>query len=142
MLVQQLLAYRRLLLRYTSCCLNDGTQLNLSPLRGLKGVKFVINGKQLGVFLNKVYASKNLNKRKKYFFINKQLPKWKKLIVNNYDEKKNINNILNNSLSEIFQGRKVLVTGHTGFKGSWLAIWLNLIGAKVLVFQKVFHRTK
>ena len=28
----------------------DGTQLNLSPLRGLKGVKFVINGKQLGVF--------------------------------------------------------------------------------------------
>ena len=66
----------------------DGTQLNLSPLRGLKGVKFVINGKQLGVFLNKAYASKNLNKRKKYFFINKQLPKWKKLIVNNYDEKK------------------------------------------------------
>ena len=50
--------------------------------------------------------------------------------------KKNINNILNNSLSEIFQGKKVLVTGHTGFKGSWLAIWLNLIGAKVFGVSK------
>ena len=28
-------------------------------------------------------------------------------------------------------GRSVLVTGHTGFKGSWLAIWLHRLGAKV-----------
>ena len=27
--------------------------------------------------------------------------------------------------------KKVLVTGHTGFKGSWLCLWLDLIGAKV-----------
>lgn len=27
--------------------------------------------------------------------------------------------------------RRVLVTGHTGFKGSWLSIWLNELGAKV-----------
>lgn len=28
-------------------------------------------------------------------------------------------------------GRRVLVTGHTGFKGGWLSLWLNLLGAKV-----------
>ena len=30
-----------------------------------------------------------------------------------------------------FKGRSVLVTGHTGFKGSWLALWLNQLGARV-----------
>lgn len=30
-----------------------------------------------------------------------------------------------------WQGRQVLLTGHTGFKGSWLAQWLNLLGAEV-----------
>ncbi|HED14242.1 MAG TPA: CDP-glucose 4,6-dehydratase, partial [Gammaproteobacteria bacterium] len=28
-------------------------------------------------------------------------------------------------------GRKVLVTGHTGFKGSWLVLWLQMLGAEV-----------
>ena len=32
---------------------------------------------------------------------------------------------------DVFQGRKVLLTGHTGFKGSWLAIWLHQLGADV-----------
>jgi len=32
---------------------------------------------------------------------------------------------------EIFRGKKVLVTGHTGFKGSWLSIWLLSCGAEV-----------
>ncbi len=32
----------------------------------------------------------------------------------------------------IYQGKKVLVTGHTGFKGSWLSIWLNQLGAEVV----------
>lgn len=31
-----------------------------------------------------------------------------------------------------FNGRKVLVTGHTGFKGSWLITWLKLLGANVV----------
>jgi len=30
-----------------------------------------------------------------------------------------------------WQGREVFLTGHTGFKGSWLAIWLDALGAKV-----------
>ena len=30
-----------------------------------------------------------------------------------------------------YQGKRVLVTGHTGFKGSWLCIWLNGLGAEV-----------
>jgi CDP-glucose 4,6-dehydratase len=32
---------------------------------------------------------------------------------------------------EFWKGRKVLVTGHTGFKGSWLCLWLDALGAKV-----------
>ncbi len=32
----------------------------------------------------------------------------------------------------IFRGKKVLVTGHTGFKGAWLAIWLDRLGADVV----------
>jgi CDP-glucose 4,6-dehydratase len=32
---------------------------------------------------------------------------------------------------DIYRGRRVLVTGHTGFKGSWLALWLNELGAQV-----------
>lgn len=34
-------------------------------------------------------------------------------------------------LGRVFAGRSVLVTGHTGFKGSWLALWLNSLGAHV-----------
>ena len=37
-----------------------------------------------------------------------------------------------NLLKDTFNGKTVLVTGHTGFKGSWLSMWLNLIGAKVI----------
>ncbi len=33
---------------------------------------------------------------------------------------------------KLFDGKKVLVTGHTGFKGSWLVAWLRQLGAKVV----------
>lgn len=32
---------------------------------------------------------------------------------------------------KFWQGKKVFITGHTGFKGSWLSIWLNHLGAEV-----------
>jgi CDP-glucose 4,6-dehydratase len=32
---------------------------------------------------------------------------------------------------DFWQGRRVLITGHTGFKGSWLALWLQSLGARV-----------
>lgn len=35
---------------------------------------------------------------------------------------------------DIYRGRKVLLTGHTGFKGSWLAAWLTQLGAEVTGF--------
>ena len=33
--------------------------------------------------------------------------------------------------SEFWKGRRVLVTGHTGFKGAWLCLWLHQLGARV-----------
>ena len=36
--------------------------------------------------------------------------------------------------SEFWQGRRVFLTGHTGFKGSWLAHWLLLLGAEIRGF--------
>ena len=33
---------------------------------------------------------------------------------------------------QAFAGRRVLVTGNTGFKGAWLTIWLNQLGAEVV----------
>jgi CDP-glucose 4,6-dehydratase len=35
-------------------------------------------------------------------------------------------------LKTAYNGKKVIVTGHTGFKGSWLSLWLYHLGAKVL----------
>ena len=34
--------------------------------------------------------------------------------------------------ADFWRGRRVLLTGHTGFKGTWLALWLNRMGAEVI----------
>jgi len=39
--------------------------------------------------------------------------------------------VINKFFDNFFQNKKVLVTGHTGFKGSWLCIMLNKMGADV-----------
>jgi CDP-glucose 4,6-dehydratase len=38
-------------------------------------------------------------------------------------------------VSAFWQGRRVLVTGHTGFKGAWLTLWLHRLGAEVTGFS-------
>ena len=37
-----------------------------------------------------------------------------------------------NYFEQVFRKKKVIITGHTGFKGSWLTSWLNLLGAEVV----------
>ena len=37
---------------------------------------------------------------------------------------------------KIFKNKKIIVTGHTGFKGSWLTLWLHSLGAKVMGISK------
>ena len=39
---------------------------------------------------------------------------------------------MKNLFSGIYKNKTVLVTGHTGFKGSWLVYWLHQMGAKVV----------
>jgi len=36
----------------------------------------------------------------------------------------------------IFKNKKILITGHTGFKGSWLTLWMLSLGAKVIGVSK------
>jgi len=40
-----------------------------------------------------------------------------------------------NPFGDFYSGRTVIVTGHTGFKGSWLAIWLRELGARVVGYS-------
>lgn len=42
---------------------------------------------------------------------------------------------MNNLFGSVYKGTKVLVTGHTGFKGSWLALWLAKLNAYVTGFS-------
>jgi len=44
--------------------------------------------------------------------------------------------ITDNSFSSVFASKKVLVTGNTGFKGSWLTVWLLKLGAQVIGYSK------
>ncbi len=39
--------------------------------------------------------------------------------------------VVNHSIESYYKGKKVFVTGHTGFKGAWFITWLHLLGAKV-----------
>ncbi|MCY6370535.1 CDP-glucose 4,6-dehydratase [Clostridium ganghwense] len=39
---------------------------------------------------------------------------------------------MSNIFKDIYKNKNVLVTGHTGFKGSWLSIWLRELGANVI----------
>ena len=39
-------------------------------------------------------------------------------------------------LKKIFNNKKIIITGHTGFKGSWLTFWLKNLGAKICGVSK------
>ncbi len=41
-----------------------------------------------------------------------------------------------NTFGNAYRGKRVLVLGHTGFKGSWLTLWLTQMGAEVAGFSK------
>ena len=38
---------------------------------------------------------------------------------------------MDKELLKFYKNKKVFVTGATGFKGSWLCLWLTILGAKV-----------
>ena len=40
------------------------------------------------------------------------------------------------NLKNFFYKKKVIVTGHTGFKGSWLTLWLKTYGANIFGISK------
>ena len=35
-------------------------------------------------------------------------------------------------IKNFFKNKKIIITGHTGFKGAWLTLWLKLLGAKII----------
>ena len=43
--------------------------------------------------------------------------------------------ILENQFKQFFKNKTVLVTGHTGFQGSWLSLWLKLLGSNVIGYS-------
>lgn len=42
---------------------------------------------------------------------------------------------MNTLFNNCYQGKRVFITGHTGFKGSWLALWLTRLGADVIGYS-------
>ncbi len=40
-----------------------------------------------------------------------------------------------NHLYKFYRSKKIFITGHTGFKGTWLTLWLKLMGARVCGFS-------
>jgi CDP-glucose 4,6-dehydratase len=42
---------------------------------------------------------------------------------------------MNDLLKDTYYNKKVLITGHTGFKGCWLSLWLNELGADVIGYS-------
>ena len=63
----------------------DGKTLNMSPLRGTKGVYFVKNSEDLLDAINAIGESALVQKRN-YFHLDPSLPRWHKWLFNNFDK--------------------------------------------------------
>ena len=46
-------------------------------------------------------------------------------------ESMEVNSMNYSHLNNYYKGKRVFLTGHTGFKGSWMLLWLNILGANV-----------
>lgn len=46
------------------------------------------------------------------------------------------NLVIDSLFNNIYKDKKVLITGHTGFKGSWLCAWLSILGANIVGYSK------
>ena len=42
--------------------------------------------------------------------------------------------------NQFYKNKKILITGHTGFKGSWLTKWLDLLGANIVGYSLYEHK--
>ncbi|MGC1918755.1 MAG: GDP-mannose 4,6-dehydratase, partial [Acidobacteriaceae bacterium] len=42
-------------------------------------------------------------------------------------------------MNSFWHGRKVFLTGHTGFKGSWMSLWLEQLGAELMGYALPPH---
>jgi len=65
----------------------DGKTLNMSPLRGSKGVNFVSNSKDLAVAINTAKAT-NSDQRTKYFYLDSDLTRWHNWLIKGSDDDK------------------------------------------------------
>lgn len=43
------------------------------------------------------------------------------------------------AFNNVYRGKKVLITGNTGFKGSWLSAWLLMLGAEVCTAIQIVY---
>ncbi len=43
-----------------------------------------------------------------------------------------MNKFYQNKIAKFYKNKKIIITGHTGFKGSWLSLWLKIYNAKLL----------
>ena len=46
-----------------------------------------------------------------------------------------LNNAKYNDMLNVYKGKRILITGHTGFKGSWLTLWLLELGAEIIGYS-------
>jgi surface carbohydrate biosynthesis protein (TIGR04326 family) len=78
----------------------DGSTLNMSPLRGSKSVYFVKNSEDLSSAINTIEATDS-DQRKNYFYLDSDLPRWHKWLIDDFDKDEQTELKVNKNLDEI-----------------------------------------